>query len=946
MVEPNITSAIAASAARAITSIAVQASVPAWKRATELAVFEARKVRRLKEWPEISRQRAELRRLESFLHGRLCVGLLEAYAISYTSSTLEPVDDASIKSIFSTELARALKVKDGARVEYADDLWQRLTTTLRVSLDDLRKGDAFDVANLVLVAQLTQIRNDMSVLGSSVTRRGEVAASSQRSAQALDLVSRVRQASSDYFSEMLMPHARQGYRVSSGALYVTRSLTQLPLDWNVIKISENSSESTLSDIPEDAILDRRFVIIGNPGAGKSTFVRQLLHSIARDDKSELAPLFLELKSWTEDSGAIADMLADRLAATVQETTTGSVVEDVLTLGMGFVVLDGFDEVVDISRRRSLAQAIEAFARRYPLSRIAVSSRREGYEVVPLDSILFPAYRVPDFTDSEMEQYVTKWFDVVMRHDCVDTANMRSGFLRDSVHAAELRRNPLMLSLLCLLYQYDGYIPQNRLQVYEECAELLFGRWDRIRKVDTLVKGNIRGHHLVEEIAFHIFSQRGGGTGEREPVLRALVKDYLLQNLTDDEFDARAQADRFLQHCTGRAWLLTYIGPSVKGDRLFDFSHRTFMEYFSACRIARFATSPASLVGTVRNLIAHGSSTVIAQLAIERFGERVANGVDDALRLLVFDSASLEHHYKRGALEFAANAIQFLQPKPRTIQSILKTVLREYLVYCERHQSVDIGTVINLSPAAGNALREFASTLIKRKRKPENWLDEEATNGARLLLSRENTRGKDPRWLFRNAREMLVSEVVAGNISLHRYRSVAGKSCLVDVGLGYGDIKRISGPLVRQLQNAVKSGIVTDRMDEMFRLFVSDPDSLVPMSRHAIIEVIEEIMTLRDWTLVDVFGARRPVGQQPIVGIGNLCAAVAMEGYLHGLRDCVESATIIGFGVEFRLDIDARRSDLGEIVVGSSSVAINDRWKAYFEEWLSGPDIVLNELVLE
>jgi hypothetical protein len=178
MVEPSITSAIAGSAARAITSIAVQASVPAWKRATESAVFEARRVKRLKEWPEIGRQRTELRRLESFLQGRLCVGLLESYAISYTSVTPKLVDDASLKSSFSTELARALKVKNGGGVEYADDLWRRLTTTLRVSLDDLRKGNDFDVANLVLVAQLTQIRNGVSVLGSSVTRRGEVLRSS------------------------------------------------------------------------------------------------------------------------------------------------------------------------------------------------------------------------------------------------------------------------------------------------------------------------------------------------------------------------------------------------------------------------------------------------------------------------------------------------------------------------------------------------------------------------------------------------------------------------------------------------------------------------------------------------------------------------------------------------------------------------------------------------
>lgn len=925
-----ILSAIVGTATKSITSIAIQSSIPAWQRATEAAVFETRKVKSLAEWAEIRQSRRDAKRVERFLRSRQTVGTLEAYAIAYATQLIEPSDSRHFAT-FAEGFARALKVDRSVSDEMATLIWERTTMTIQLAIDRLRKSRALSAENQILFAKLTHESGDnKSALNTNLGRRLGVSLSDHRSARVMEAVSRIRSSSSKHFSEMLMPHARQGYRINSDALYISRRLAELSIDWQQSGDAFSPKE-TGERIPETAVLEKRFVVVGNPGAGKSTLVRRLLYGITRDESSELAPLLLELKAWTEDGGSLTGIIASRLASTIQEGVPEETLDDLFTLGLGFVAFDGIDEVVEIANRRALVRAIEAFVYKYPLCHVVVSSRIEGFSAVRLDPILFPAFRIPEFGDDEMESYVTKWFDVVEKQDDVEATALRDGFLLESVHAAELRRNPLMLSLLCLLYQSEGYIPENRLRVYEECAELLFSRWDRVRRVDTLLRREVKRHHLVEEIAHRIFTLRlGRGAGERETALKAFVTEYFLQNLTEDRFEARDEADRFLEHCTGRAWLLTHVGLSPKGDRVFDFTHRTFMEYFTACRIARFAGSPASLVSEIRPMLSQGSGTVIAQLAILRFDERVVDGGDTVVRLLVFDSPTLEQRYSATALRFVAGAAKALQLKPRTETSVLKAVLREY---SKAEVGVDIGAVVSMPTAARASIERLANALL-RETAERSW-DEEATEGARLLLRQTEQRDRDPRWLFRYARETLVIRLVDGDVKLPRYRSIAGSGCFVDVGLQFEGFRRTVGPLARGLRSMAVSGFMPPVLDEMFRMLVRDPLCVFPMSRAAVVELTEAIEDLDDWTLESVLGARRPVERQPIAGFTNLCAVVAMRAFDNGLKECTEAALTSGIGLDFRLDVDTPRELVASAIRQAPSVLLNGLWLSRIDEWSDG-----------
>ena len=80
------------------------------------------------------------------------------------------------------------------------------------------------------------------------------------------------------FAKLVMPHSREDHRVPIEDIYVNRVLAP----WS-------SAGAVGTAISEDDLAERRFVVVGNPGAGKSTFIRRMMYRLGADD-SRLAPM--------------------------------------------------------------------------------------------------------------------------------------------------------------------------------------------------------------------------------------------------------------------------------------------------------------------------------------------------------------------------------------------------------------------------------------------------------------------------------------------------------------------------------------------------------------------------------------------------------------------------------------------------------------------------------
>lgn len=923
----EILQAVELSAVKAVTTMAVRASVPAWKKVAELSIVERRSIKQLDDWPEIQKYRRLRKRLLKFTQSRTCGSLVDAFAIVYgsgysTSSSLDRLAQA-----FMFEFNRAVGVSDP---ELAQSVWRKLTASVKMGIDQIRHDENFDAGDMILLSRLTEQRGNTSSMTTAINERLSVARDEDRASGALAFVEEARRLSGPAFSEMVMPHARESHRVSIHDLYVARNLLELPPDWNRRKTAHEDESADTISLHETSLEDRRFIVIGNPGAGKSTFVRSLVYATCQRASEDIAPLFVELKSWSSGSGSLISMIASRLESSLQITAPQQAIADSLSMGMAMVVFDGLDEVVDVSERRSLVQAIESFARKYPLARIVISSRQEGYMQAPLNSLMFPLYQIPDFTHDQMCEYARKWFGLVGRIEALDSAEMLTSFLKESVHAADLRLNPLMLSLLCLLYQYEGYIPENRAQVYEDCAELLFGRWDTIRGVRSLVRNDWQGHHLVEELASYFFRKQASQSGEEERVVKALISDYLRRNVVDDEFEVAKRADEFLNHCAGRAWLLTMVGAAKSGQRLFGFTHRTFMEYFAACHMARYAKDAEALADQIRGIVQGGSSEVICQLAIGRFNERNLNGIDDVLRLLLFSSRTLDSRYERIVLGFAARSLEFLQPTPRTVRSILRSCLREF-----DKSGGDAGRsqIFSVPTKYRTTLEAIAKEALGSQ--PEDLASHEAKRGAQLyLIQIDKHRGRDARWLATNAPEVLVNKVCSGELSISDYRRFSGSGCLVE----FRD-RRLDGPLIRAVDESILLGFPSGLLESSFRLSVRDPRALIPMSERGIGNLLRAIEVASDWRQVEIFGARCPVVQQNIQGFAHVCLAMTTESLRLGNHTYAAAACYMGFSTDAiraggYSTPDEIAHDIRRVVEQHDLIELNSDWRRYVQRTLT------------
>jgi hypothetical protein len=402
----------------------------------------------------------------------------------------------------------------------------------------------------------------------------------------------------------------------------------------------------------------RVLVQGDPGAGKSTLAAKFAHDIATEGSGRV-PFLLVLREFTTsfDVGGrdLLHYLEKLCQAPYNVKPPRDGVEYLLRTGRAVVILDGLDELVQTELRRRVVSLVEGFAHLYPLVPILVTARKIGYEDAPLSADLFVPSHIAEFSNDQVSDYVTRWFELDEATSPAESAHLARSFLRDSAQIPELRSNPLLLTLLCAMYSSDRYLPQNLAQVYERCALMLFEQWDSKRGIALSLRfhGRLRG--AVQHLAWKMFNAaKSGNPLPRTRIVNTLAR-YLDTKL-DDHDESVAMAEEFLAFCTGRAWILTDVG-ATGSEPQFGFTHRTFLEYFAAEYLVRTHRTAADLWSALRPNIDQWD--VVAQIVLQLYDRNVEGGVDELLNEAL----------ARGGLGFATRSLHHVQPSDRTVRSI-------------------------------------------------------------------------------------------------------------------------------------------------------------------------------------------------------------------------------------------------------------------------------------
>jgi hypothetical protein len=434
----------------------------------------------------------------------------------------------------------------------------------------------------------------------------------------------------------------------------------------------------------DEVVERidRTVILGDPGAGKSTFAMKLAYDLAGGTielpGGALTPLIISLKDYGVAKAAGRTSLIEWIESVVRTDYSApapvGTIPYLLATGRAILILDGLDELLDTSYRREITADIETFAARYMAAPILITSRRIGYSQAPLDPRRFDVAYLSELGDDQIREYVDMWFALRDELPPGERVEMAENFMVDSSDAAaDLLSNTLMLALLCNIYRGDGYIPRQRPQVYEKCAVMLFERWDRGRRIEVPLEFERHLRPAMQHLAFWIYSEPSLRGGVTEAELIRSTTEYLLGRRFDDADAARQEARRFIEFCRGRAWVFTDTGTTAAGESLYQFAHRTFLEFFTAEYLVRTNATPADLGRVLRPRIWKGEWDVVAELAFQLQDDNIDGAADLLLGNLLTDLGGNEG--RNASLSFASRSLSFLVPSRSTCRAVARAVSR-------------------------------------------------------------------------------------------------------------------------------------------------------------------------------------------------------------------------------------------------------------------------------
>jgi formylglycine-generating enzyme required for sulfatase activity len=368
---------------------------------------------------------------------------------------------------------------------------------------------------------------------------------------------------------------------------------------------------------EATIQNRRLVLLGDPGSGKSTFVRQLAAWLAaallepghaapvlepglvpvmvilRELGVRLAQLDLDGLSQPEQERRLVQAVRRHWQEELEACRSGewaTCLEDVLMEGDVLLIFDGLDEVAEASRGQ-VRQAVQALLRTYPnVHWVIVTSRIRSY----VDEAVLPGFTqhtLAPFDQEQIAQFVAGWYNAQVHlgrmnetQAQANTSDLQQAALSPDLR--ELASNPMLLTTMAIIHQREIGLPRERVRLYSLAVQVLLSRWQTRKGIAVseslaaVLRDDLKLRTIMERLAYEVHCQQA-----QRPEAADLLRKDLLVLLEDPAYLGNVGlTGEFLDYVDQRAGLLVGRGGDETGryPHAYRFPHRTFQEYLAGC----------------------------------------------------------------------------------------------------------------------------------------------------------------------------------------------------------------------------------------------------------------------------------------------------------------------------------------------------------------------------
>lgn len=362
------------------------------------------------------------------------------------------------------------------------------------------------------------------------------------------------------------------------------------------------------------------VILGDPGAGKSTFVRNLCAILARANLGECAfpagipdgiiPLLIQLRDLAPKVAAIKDIdtlplkrrqsalrdvvhtqIAENLQYSLETPAYTEALREELRNGNCLLIFDGLDEV-PFARRTLIRELVSAVIGKYTPQRLIVTCRIRSYSEQSLTGE-FPQFTIAAFDEEKINRFIAAWYQAkkeLRKIDGREAGKRIEDLQRGAINLRALAENPMMLTTMAIIHYNKSQLPDERVKLYKLVVDILLRRWRKERlgkdglKVSPALLALLEDDKKMHEIAARLGYEaqksakknQASADIDREKTVFLLKKEGYLPGLDIGE--------ELLDYADQQSGLLIGRGAAAGKPLSYGFYHRSFQEYLAGCYI--------------------------------------------------------------------------------------------------------------------------------------------------------------------------------------------------------------------------------------------------------------------------------------------------------------------------------------------------------------------------